>query len=172
MEKTKKVSCSIIYFLMFAKSKFCNFSRCFCYSPGSERLAGEDGCTSGYCCGASESFVSKIYVFWIWCSVGLCPEAVPSRYTTGLQGISEGPRFLLENPQSQNLTYHPWSFFFCPASKKPIAFNYSTFWSSLIICSSLTNARDSLEFNIHIGKLRMPVTCFWIYWLKWDTIVL
>ena len=30
---------------------------------GSERLAGEDGCNSGYCFGASESFVSKISVF-------------------------------------------------------------------------------------------------------------
>ena len=38
----------------------------------------------------------------------------------------------------------------------------------MIICLRLTNARDSLKFN----TLRMPVTCFWIYWLKWDTIVL
>ena len=69
--------------------------------------------------------------------------------------------------------------FFWPASKKPIAFNYSTVWSSLIICSRLTNARDSLKFNMHSGKLRILVTCFWIYWfidhsipLRWDTIVL
>ena len=38
---------------------------------GSERLAGEDGCNSGYCFGASESFVSKISVFFEydvrWC---------------------------------------------------------------------------------------------------------
>ena len=73
---------------MFAKSKFsCNFSCCFCFSLWSEQLAGEDGCNSGYCFGASESFVSKISVFsnmrfrWF--------EAVPSRYTIGLQGISE-----------------------------------------------------------------------------------
>ena len=64
LETTKKVSCSIIYFHMFAKSKFwCNFSRCFCFSPANERLAGEDGCNSGYCFGASESFVSEISVF-------------------------------------------------------------------------------------------------------------
>ena len=65
METTRKVSCSVIYFLMFAKSKFsCNFSRCFCFSLWSERLAGDDGCNSGYCFGASESFVSKISVFF------------------------------------------------------------------------------------------------------------
>ena len=35
LETTEKVSCSIIYFLMFAKSKFCcNFSRCFSFSIG------------------------------------------------------------------------------------------------------------------------------------------
>ena len=32
-------------------------------TQGSERLAGEEGCNSGYCFGASESFVSKISVF-------------------------------------------------------------------------------------------------------------
>ena len=115
----------------------------------------------------------KYLFFRMWCSVGLCLEAVPSRYTTGLQGISEGivPAFSSWKPTKWKSYLSSLIIFFCPASKKPIAFNYSTFWSSLIICSSLTNARDSLEFNIHIGKLRMPVTCFWIYWLKWDTIV-
>ena len=35
LETAKKVSWSIIYFLMSAKSKFyCNFSRCFCFSLG------------------------------------------------------------------------------------------------------------------------------------------
>ena len=48
--------------------------------------------------------------------------------------------------------------FFCPASKKPVAFNYSIVWSSLSICSRLTNARDSLQFNILIGKLKVNVT--------------
>ena len=33
-------------------------------SSGSELLAGEDGRNSGYCFGASESFVSKISVFF------------------------------------------------------------------------------------------------------------
>ena len=80
--------------------------------------------------------------------------------------------FFLKTHKVKILLIIPDHFVLVPASKKPTAFNYSTVWSSLIICSSLTNARDSLEFNIHIGKLRMPVTCFWIYWLKWDTIVL
>ena len=58
------MSCSIIYCLMFAKSKFyVIFSRCFCFSPGTEQVAREDGCNSGYCFGASESFVRKISVF-------------------------------------------------------------------------------------------------------------
>ena len=118
----------------------------------------------------------KYLFFGIWCSVGLIPEAVSSRYTTVLQGISEGivlPTFSSWKPTKWKSHLSSLIIFFCPASKKPIAFNYSTFWSSLIICSSLTNARDSLEFNIHIGKLKiMLVTRFWIYWLKWDTIVL
>ena len=115
----------------------------------------------------------KYLFFRMWCSVGLCLEAVPSRYTTGLQGISEGivPAFSSWKPTKWKSYLSSLIIFFCPASKKPIAFNYSTFWSSLIICSSLTSARDSLEFNIHIGKLKiMLVTRFWIYWLKWDTI--
>ena len=70
--------------------------------------------------------------------------------------------------------------FFCPASKKPTAFNHSTARSSLIICSRLTNARDSLKFNIHSGKLRMPVICFGSidlliivsHFKRWDTTVL
>ena len=116
----------------------------------------------------------KYLFFRMWCSVGLCLEAVPSRYTTGLQGISAGivPAFSSWKPRKWKSYLSSLIIFFCPASKKPIAFNYSTFWSSLIICSSLTSARDSLEFNIHIGKLKiMLVTRFWIYWLKWDTIV-
>ena len=65
METTRKVSCSVIYFLMFAKGKFSrNFSRFLCFSLWSERLTGEDGCNSGYCFGTSESFVSKISVFF------------------------------------------------------------------------------------------------------------
>ena len=65
LETIRKESCSIIYFFMCAKSKFsCNFSRCFCFSLGSTRLAVEDGYNSGYCFDASsESFVSKISVF-------------------------------------------------------------------------------------------------------------
>ena len=116
----------------------------------------------------------KYLLFRIWCSVGLCPEAVPSRYTTGLQGISEGivPAFSSWKPTKWKSYLSSLIIFSLSRFKKTTAFNYSTVWSSLIICSSLTNARDSLEFNIHTGKLRMPVTCFWIYWLKWDTIVL
>ena len=48
------MSCSIIH---------CNFSRCIFFSAASERLAEEDGCNSGYCFSASESFVSKISIF-------------------------------------------------------------------------------------------------------------
>ena len=159
------MSCSIIH---------CNFSRCICFSPASERLAGEDGCNSAYCFVQASHLWVKYLFFRIWCSVGLCLEAVPSRYTTGLQGISEGivPAFSSWKPTKWKSYLSSLIIFFCTASKKPIAFNYSTFWSSLIIWSSLTNARGSLEFNIHIGKVRiMLVTCLWIYWLKWDTIV-
>ena len=64
LETTRKVSCFVICFLIFAKSKFfCNFSCCFCFSLWSDQLAGEDGCNSGYCFGTSESFVGKISVF-------------------------------------------------------------------------------------------------------------
>ena len=125
------MSCAIIYFLMFAKSMFCcNLSRCFCFSLGSERLAGEDGCNSGYCFGTSESFVSKISVFFEY---NVLLVYVLKRFRPGLQQVYKGflrvlcPHFLLENPQSENVTYHPRSFFLCPASKKPTAFNYSTF---------------------------------------------
>ena len=75
--------------------------------------------------------------------------------------------FLLENPQSENLTHHPWSFFFCPASKKTCCFQLFHF---LKFTDYLLKLNNSLELNIRIGKLRMPVTCFWICWLKWDTI--
>ena len=163
METTKKVSCYIIYVI---------------FPVASVSLQGvsdwpEKTAVIQVLVQASHLWVKYLF-FRIWCSVGLCPEAVPSRYTTGLQGISEGimPAFWKLTKWKCYLSSLIILFIFCPASKKPIAFNYSTFWSSLIICSSLTNARDSLEFNIHIGKLRMPVTCFWIYWLKWGTIVL
>ena len=64
LETIRKVSCSIIYFLMFAKSKFLIFLVVSVSLSGSTRLAVEDGCNSGYCFGASgESFVSKISVF-------------------------------------------------------------------------------------------------------------
>ena len=105
------MSCSITYFLVFGKSKFyCNFSRCFCFSLGEERLAGEDGCNSGYCFGASESFVSKISVFFE-CDVLLV--YVLKGFRPGIQQVYKGflrvlcPRFLLKNPQSENLAYHP-----------------------------------------------------------------
>jgi len=153
---------------MFAKSKFsCNFSRCFCFYLWSERLAGEDGCNSGYCFGASESFVSKISVFsnmrfrWFIMSWSGSVQ-VYNRFTSDFWGYCVR-FFLLKTGEVKILLIIP-DHIFCPASKKPIAFNYSSVWSSLIICSRLTNARDSLKFNIHSGKLRMPVTCFWIYW--------
>ena len=88
LETTKKVSCSIIYFLVFAKSKFqCNFSRCFCFSPASERLAGEDGCNSGYCFGASESFVTKISVFF---EFDVLLVYVLKRFRPGIQQVYKG----------------------------------------------------------------------------------
>ena len=93
---------------------------------------------------ASHLWVKYLF-FRIWCSVGLCLDAVPSRYTTGLQGISEGilPAFSSWKPTKLKSYLSSLIIFFCSASKKPIAFNYSTFWSSLIIWSSLTNARGS-----------------------------
>ena len=117
----------------------------------------------------------KYLFFRMWCSVGLCLEVgsvqVYNRFTRDFCRHCARV-FFLKTQKVKILLIIP-DHFFCPASKKPIAFNYSTFWSSLIICSSLTCARDSLEFNIHIGKLKiMLVTRFWIYWLKWDTIVL
>ena len=85
METTKKVSCSITYFLVFGKSKFyCNFSRCFCFSPASE----EDGYNSGYCFGASESFVSKISVFSNNYDVLLV--YVLKRFRPGIQQVYKG----------------------------------------------------------------------------------
>ena len=152
------------------------FSRCFCFSLGSTRLAAEDGCNSGYCFGASgKSFVSKISVFpnmmFCWFMSWSSSVQVYNRFTRDFCGYCVRV-FFLTTHEVKILVSSLINFFY-PASKKPIAFNYSTFWSSLIIWSSLTNARGSLEFNIHIGKLRiMLVTCFWIYWLKWDTIVL
>ena len=114
---------------MFAKNKFsCNFSCCFCFSLWSEQLAGEDGCNSGYCFGASESFVSKISVFFEY---DVLLVYVLKRFRPGIQQVYKGflrvlcPRFLLENRRSENLSIIP-DHIFCPASKKPIAFNYST----------------------------------------------
>ena len=77
---------------------------------GSERLAGEDGCNSGYCFGASESFVSKISVFFEY---DVLLVYVLKGFRPGIQQVYKGflrvlcPRFLLENPQSENLAYHP-----------------------------------------------------------------
>ena len=110
------MSCSIIH---------CNFSRCICFSPASERLAGEDGCNSGYCFGASESFVSKISVFsnmmFCWFMSWSGSVQVYNRFTRDFWGYL-CPRFLLENPQSENLTYHPWSFLFLSRFKKTYCF--------------------------------------------------
>ena len=131
------MSCSIIH---------CNFSRCICFSPASERLAGEDGCNSGYCFGASESFVSKISVFsnmmFCWFMSWSSSVQVYNRFTRDFWGYCARV-FFLKTHKVKILLIIPDHFCFCPASKKPIAFNYSTFWSSLIIWSSLTNARGS-----------------------------
>ena len=87
---------------------------------GSERLAREGGCNSGYCFGKSESFVSKISVF---VEYDVLLVYVLKRFRPGIQQVYKGflrvlcPRFLLENPQSENLTYHPRSFFFVPLQK-------------------------------------------------------
>ena len=67
----------------------------------------EDGCISGYCFGASESFESKISEY------DVLLVYVLKRFRPGIQQVYKGflrvlcPRFLLENPQSENLTYHP-----------------------------------------------------------------
>ena len=78
---------------------------------GSERLAGEeDGFNSGYCFGASESFVSKISVFFEY---DVLLVYVLKRFRPGIQQVYKGflrvlcPRFIPENPQSENLAYHP-----------------------------------------------------------------
>ena len=84
-----------------------------------------------------------------------------SRYTAGLPAISEGIVSLFsDNPRSENLSIIPDHFFFSLQKDLSLSFNYSTVWSSLIICSRLANARDSLKFNIHIGKLRMRVMSY------------
>ena len=117
---------------------------------------------------ASHLWVKYLF-FRIWCSVGLCPEAVPSRYTTGLQGISEGivPAFSSWKPTKWKSYSSSLIIFFCPASKKTCCFQLFHF---LKFTDYLLKLNNSLELNIHIGKLRMPVTCFWICWLKRDTI--
>ena len=66
------------------------------------------------------------------------------------------PRFLLDSLRSENLSIIPDQLF-GPASKKPIAFNYSTVWSSLIICSRLKNATDYLKFSIHICYMFLDI---------------
>ena len=111
------MSCSIIH---------CNFSRCICFSPASERLAEEDGCNSGYCFSASESFVSKISIFsnmmFCWFMSWSSSIQVYNRFTRDFWGYCARIFFLKTRPQSENLTYHPWSFFLCPASKKTYCF--------------------------------------------------
>ena len=96
---------------------------------GSERLAGEDGCNSGYCFGASESFVSKISVFFEY---DVLLVYVLKRFRPGVQQVYKGflrvlcPRFPLDNPRSENPSIIPDHFFFVPLQEKPSAFNYST----------------------------------------------
>ena len=109
------MSCSIIH---------CNFSRCICFSPASERLAEEDGFNSGYCFSASESFVSKISIFSNMMFCWLCLEAVPSRYTTGLQGISEGivPAFSSWKPTKWKSYLSSLIIFFLSRFKKTYCF--------------------------------------------------
>ena len=115
------MSCSIIHFLMFAFTVSFNviFPVASVSLPRVSDWPEKTAVIQVIVLVQASHLWVKYLFFRIWCSVGLCLEAVPSRYITGLQGISEGivPRFLLENPQSENLTYHPWSFFFVPLQK-------------------------------------------------------
>ena len=66
--------------------------------PGSERLAWEDGCNSGYCFGATESFVSKISVFsnmmFCWFMSWSGPVQVYNRFTRDFWGYCARAFFL------------------------------------------------------------------------------
>ena len=86
------MSCSIIYFFMFAFT----VSFTVIFHVASVSLPRVSECPEKTAViqvivlvQANHLWVKYLF-FRIWCSVGLCLEAVPSRYTTGLQGISEG----------------------------------------------------------------------------------
>ena len=123
LETTKKVSCSIIYFLMFTKSKFyCNFSHCFCFSlwEWASDWRIEDGCNSGYCFGASESFVSKISVFFEY---DVLLVYVLKRFRPGIQQVYKDfwgycvRVFFLKTHKVKILLIIPDHFFFVPLQK-------------------------------------------------------
>ena len=160
METIRKVSCSIIYFLMFAKSKFLIFLVVSVSLSGSTRLAVEDGCNSGYCFGASgESFVSKISVFsnmmFCWFMSWSSSVQVYNRFTRDFCGYCVLVFFLTTH--EVKILVSSLINFLVPFRKKPIAFNYSTVWSSLIIYSRLKNATDYLKFNIRICYMFLDI---------------
>ena len=155
------MSCSIIHFLMFAFTVSVNviFPVASVSLPRVSDWPEKTAVIQVIVLVQASHLWVKYLFFRIWCSVGLCLEAVPSRYTTGLQGISEGivPAFSSWKPTKWKSYLSSLIIFFVPLQKNLLL--------SIIPLSE--------EFNKHIGKLRiMLVTCFWIYWLKWDTIVL
>ena len=114
------MSCSIIHFLMFAFTVSVNviFPVASVSLPRVSDWPEKTAVIQVIVLVQASYLWVKYLFFRIWCSVGLCLEAVPS-----IQQVYKGflrvlcPRFLLENPQSENLTYHPWSFFFVPLQK-------------------------------------------------------
>ena len=123
-----------------------------CFSPGSQRVAREDGCNSDYCFGALASHLWVKYLFfriWVFCWFISWSGSVQvyNRFTRDFYGYC-ACLFFLKTHKVKILLIIPDHFFLSHFKEKPITCNYSTFWSSLIICSSLSNVRDSLEFNI------------------------
>ena len=85
------MSCSIIHFLMFAFTVSVNviFLLASVSLPRVSDLPEKTAVIQVIVLVQASHLWVKYLFFRIWCSVGLCLDAVPSRYTTGLQGISE-----------------------------------------------------------------------------------
>ena len=122
LETTRKVSCSVICFLMFVRVSFLVI-----FPVVSVSLSGVSNWPEKMAViqvivlvQANHLWVKYLF-FRMWCSVGLCLEAVPSRYTTGLQGISEGIVFAFSSwkPTKWKSCFNiiPDHFFFVPLPK-------------------------------------------------------
>ena len=86
------MSCSIIYFHTFALKVSFNviFPVASVSLPGVSEWPEKTAVIQVIVLVQAGHLRVKYLFSRIWCSVGLCPEAVSSRHTTGLQGISEG----------------------------------------------------------------------------------